>query len=254
MQGFVLRLPPTRPAAVFNPDIEDWLDSLPEPTAKPSTSELKKWRLRDPTGLGRDFFVTCLITRLISLAVATTVTAIVLPIIVGRSRADYSIDCLLPVLVCPIVALWNIAELIAVCLFHYRGTGDRGISPSIHAWVDGLVFVGVASATGLLVVDVIIGVGNYGTRYDSLSKEIASITLLVLLMILHSFLLFFFICSWIDRRQQMKGRRISDLPLQTKNATAHPNAVCRPGAQPALDSSPVDPSLNQTPVDAAIPT
>jgi hypothetical protein len=205
MRRFVLRLPPTRPAAVFNPDIEDWLDSLPPPTAKPSTSELRQWRLGDPTGLGRDFFVTCLITRVISLAVATTVIAIVLPIIVGRSRAGFSIDCLLPVLVvssvartvepsplsfskltvriqCPIVALWNIAELIAVCLFHYRGTGDRGISPSIHAWVDGLVFVGVASATGLLVVDVIIGVGNYGTRYDSLSKEIASITLLVLLM------------------------------------------------------------------------
>ncbi|KXX77621.1 hypothetical protein MMYC01_204402 [Madurella mycetomatis] len=193
MRGFSLRQLPTRPASTFNPLVEAWLDSLPPPAVKPSRRELRQWRLRNVDSLGRDFFLTSILTRSISFALATAVTAIVLSIVVGKSGPLHALDRLLPALVvCPLTALWDVAEFITACFLRYNGIRDRGIPPDIHVWVDVALFLGVATATGLLLVDIIIGICDYGPHFDPLAEEIASACLLVFLMIIHSFLLFFF--------------------------------------------------------------
>lgn len=94
-----MRSTPSRPPPPFDPLVEAWLDSLPPPTAKPSLKELKQWRLNDYHGLGRNVFVTCLILRIISLAIAGTVTSIIASVVAERQGPFYAVERLVPLLV-----------------------------------------------------------------------------------------------------------------------------------------------------------
>jgi hypothetical protein len=78
---------------------------------------------------------------------------------------------------CPIVALWDTAEFIAACVLQ-----DGGICPNVHALVEGLLFFGMATGTGMLVVDVICGLHDFPTTFESAPVEIASVCLLIILM------------------------------------------------------------------------
>ncbi|GAB1314773.1 hypothetical protein MFIFM68171_04983 [Madurella fahalii] len=223
MRGFSLRQLPTRPAPTFNPVIEAWLDSLPPPAAKPSRKELRQWRLRNVDGLGKDFFITSILIRSISFVLATAVAGIVLSIVVGESGPQHALERLLPALiVCPITALWGVAEFITACFLRYSGIRNKGIPPDIHVWVDVALFLGVATATGLLLVDIIIGICDYGAYFDPLAEEIASACLLVFLMIVHSFLLFFYVCNSLDRRHKTRRERVAGLRLPDADAISPP--------------------------------
>ncbi|KAK4119189.1 hypothetical protein N657DRAFT_582198 [Parathielavia appendiculata] len=194
MLGINLRSPPSRPPPPYDPLVEAWLDSLPLPAARPSLKELRQWRLTNYHGLGRSVFVTCLILRGISLAVALSVTAIIAGVAAGRPGPLYARDRLVPVLVvCPVITLWTSAELVAAWLLR-----DGGIPTNIHLLVDGVIFLGVATATGMLLVDLICGLVDYPSTFGSASDEIASVCLMVVLMVIQSFLLFFFICNYVD--------------------------------------------------------
>lgn len=94
-----LRSTPPRPPPPFDPLVEAWLDSLPPPTTKPSLKELKQWRLNDYHGLGRNVFVTCLILRAISLAIAVSVTSIIASVVAERHGPFYAVERLVPLLV-----------------------------------------------------------------------------------------------------------------------------------------------------------
>ncbi|EAQ86163.1 hypothetical protein CHGG_07416 [Chaetomium globosum CBS 148.51] len=189
-----LRSQPSRPAPPYDPAVEAWLDSLPPPTAKPSSKELQQWRLTDYHGLGWSVFVTCNVLRTASLLVALSVIGIIASVTAGRQGPLGAFERLVPVLVvCPVVALWNTAELVVAGLRR-----DGGIPPKLHIGVDGVLFLGVATATGTLLVDVICGITDFGAIFDTAGEEIASICLLIVMMVIHSFLLFFFICHYVE--------------------------------------------------------
>jgi hypothetical protein len=75
------------------------------------------------------------------------------------------------------VALWNTAEFATVCFLR-----DKGISPNINVWADGLLFSGVAIATSILLVDVICGITDFRPLFDSAAAEISGVCLLIVLM------------------------------------------------------------------------
>ncbi|KAK4100202.1 hypothetical protein N658DRAFT_428391 [Parathielavia hyrcaniae] len=198
MLGINVQSPPSRPAPPSDPLVEAWLDSLPPPTIRPSPKELRQWKLTNYHGLGSSVFVTCLILRGISLVVALSVTVIIAGVAAGRPGPLYARDRLVPVLVvCPIITLWTSAELVTAWLLQ-----DGGIAPKIHLFVDGVIFLGVATATGMLLVDLICGLVDCPATFVSASDEIASVCLMVVLMIIQSFLLFFFICSYVDNARR----------------------------------------------------
>ncbi|KAH6850459.1 hypothetical protein B0I37DRAFT_114631 [Chaetomium sp. MPI-CAGE-AT-0009] len=218
-----LRSQPSRPSPPFDPAVEAWLDSLPPPTSKPSSKELRQWRLTDYHGLGWSVFVTCNVLRTASLIIALSVTGIIASVAAGRQGPFYALERLVPILVvCPVVALWNTAELVVASLRR-----DGGIPPNIHVGVDGVLFLGVATATGTLLVDVICGISDFGAIFDTVGEEIASICLLVVMMVIHSFLLFFFICNYVEsiRRSStpaMTGETM--VPRYAENSTPWPTA------------------------------
>jgi hypothetical protein len=78
---------------------------------------------------------------------------------------------------CPIVALWSIIEFAAAYVLQ-----DGGIPPNIHVVVDSLLFLGVATAMAILLMDVISGLTDFGSTFDTAGEEISSICLLVVLM------------------------------------------------------------------------
>lgn len=78
---------------------------------------------------------------------------------------------------CPLIALWNTAEFIVTYTLR-----DGGIPPKIHVAVDSVLFLGVSTAMGTLLVDVISGVTEFGSTFNSAGEEITSICLLVVLM------------------------------------------------------------------------
>ncbi|KAK3370027.1 hypothetical protein B0H63DRAFT_305801 [Podospora didyma] len=219
---------PSRPPPAFDPFVESWLDGLPPSTTKPSAEELAQWRLDERGGVGRDFFITSVVLRVLSLIFAATVTGLVISIVALQDGDRYAgLDRLIPVLVvCPIIILWNAAEFVTLCWL-----SGRGISFRIHVWADGLLFLGAAIATGFLLVDVVMGLGSYDDVLDTASKEIASACLLILVTILHTFLFFFFICNCLDRREKKKTKpRVMYLPTgQAVLVTSQPVA-----AQPAI--------------------
>ncbi|KAJ4302023.1 hypothetical protein N0V88_002156 [Collariella sp. IMI 366227] len=166
MPSFKLQSQPSRPPPPFDPVVEAWLDSIPPPVVRPSAKELRQWRLRNYHGLGRNVFITCLILRGVSFAVALVVTGIISSTVAGRSGFG-----------APAVVLWDTAEFL-VAAWH----GDMGISPIFHVIVDGLLFVGIAIATGILLIDVVCGITDLGPKFDSAAKEIASACFLIVLM------------------------------------------------------------------------
>ncbi|KAK4148320.1 uncharacterized protein C8A04DRAFT_24129 [Dichotomopilus funicola] len=95
---------------------------------------------------------------------------------------------------CPVVALWNTAELVAASFSRHGG-----IHPNIHVVIDGILFLAVATAAGTLLVDVICGLTDYGPRFTTAGQEITSVCLLVVMMVIHSFLLFFFVCNYVEQ-------------------------------------------------------
>ncbi|KAK3297145.1 uncharacterized protein B0H64DRAFT_119154 [Chaetomium fimeti] len=203
-----LRSQPSRPSPPFDPAVEAWLDSLPPPTTKPSAKELQQWRLTDYHGLGWTVFVTCNVLRTASLIIALTVTGIIGPVAAGRQGPLYGLERLVPILVvCPVVALWNTAELVVASLRR-----DGGIPPNVHVGVDGVLSLGVATATGMLLVDVICGISDFGPVFNTAGQEIASVCLLVIMMVIHSFLLFFFICNYVE---SIRGRTAAASTGQT---------------------------------------
>ena len=60
--------------------------------------------------------------------------------------------------------------------------GDGGIPPNIHVVVDGVLFLGVAVATGTLLIDVICGITDFRAVFDTAGEEIASVCLLIVMM------------------------------------------------------------------------
>jgi hypothetical protein len=54
--------------------------------------------------------------------------------------------------------------------------------PTVHVVVDGILFLGVATGMGILLVDVICGLTDFGSSFDSAAAEIASVCLLIVLM------------------------------------------------------------------------
>jgi len=78
---------------------------------------------------------------------------------------------------CPVVAVWSTAEFIVAGIVQ-----DGGISPKIHAVVDGLLFLGLATAMGILLVDIICGVVNFSSEFDTAAQEISTACLLVVMM------------------------------------------------------------------------
>jgi len=78
---------------------------------------------------------------------------------------------------CPIVALWSTAEFTAAYV-----TSDGGVRPNVHVVVDSMLFLGVATAMGTLLVDIICGVTDYGASFDTAAEEISGVCLLVVLM------------------------------------------------------------------------
>jgi hypothetical protein len=48
--------------------------------------------------------------------------------------------------------------------------------------VDGVTFLGVATATGMLLVDLICGFVDYPTTFSTAAEEIAGVCLMVVLM------------------------------------------------------------------------
>ncbi|KAL1837401.1 hypothetical protein VTJ49DRAFT_3925 [Mycothermus thermophilus] len=201
MWGNKSRLQPSRPPPPFDPFVEAWLESLPLPAVKPSRKELRQWKLTDYHGLGKSVFVTCLILRAASLLIALTVTALTASVVAHRPAVREALERLVPSLVvCPIVALWNIVEFTVAYIVR-----DGGLSPNFHVVVDSLLFVGVATAMGTLLVDVICGVTDFGAAFSSAGEEIACVCFLVALMVIHSFLLFFFVCNYVEtKRRQLQ--------------------------------------------------
>lgn len=84
----------------FNPSIEAWLDSVPLPSTKPSSTDLRQWSgHRFYHGLGRSVFVTCAILRAVSLAIALAVTGIIASVVAGGHGLYFVLDRMVPVLV-----------------------------------------------------------------------------------------------------------------------------------------------------------
>lgn len=52
----------------------------------------------------------------------------------------------------------------------------------MHMWADGLVFLGAATATSILLVNIICGIADFGAVYDSAAQEISSACLMIILM------------------------------------------------------------------------
>lgn len=86
--------------------------------------------------------------------------------------------------------------------------------------IDGILFLAVATAAGTLLVDVICGLTDFGPRFTTAGQEITSVCLLVVMMyvkwpsgtatrvinvliqgnrVIHSFLLFFFVCNYVEQ-------------------------------------------------------
>ncbi|KAL2195158.1 hypothetical protein P885DRAFT_41370 [Corynascus similis CBS 632.67] len=216
-----LRSQPSRPSPPFDPIVEAWLDSLPPPVVKPSSRELRQWRLTNYHGLGWSVFVICLVLRAASLAVALSVTGIIASVIAGRHGPFNAIERLVPiVVVCPIVALWNTAEIVFAALRR-----DGGISPNVHVVVDGVLFLGVATAAGTLLVDIICGFTEFESTFDTAAEEISSVCLLIVMMVVHSFLLFFFICNYVENtRKKPRAAEDQGMPRYSGNASPWPTA------------------------------
>ncbi|KAL2268924.1 hypothetical protein VTJ83DRAFT_3770 [Remersonia thermophila] len=244
MWGNKSRLQPSRPPPPFDPFVEAWLESLPLPAVKPSRKELRQWKLTDYHGLGKSVFVTCLILRAASLVVALTVTVLTASVVARRPAVREAHERLVPCLVvCPMVALWNIAEFAVAYVVR-----DGGLSPNFHVVVDSLLFVGVATAMGTLLVDVICGVTEFGASFSSASEEIACVCFLVALMVIHSFLLFFFVCNFVENKRRQLQPRVTHravVPHYAQAARYGPHAglsgegIQPPAARDALKRGPM---------------
>ena len=78
---------------------------------------------------------------------------------------------------CPIVALWNMTEFVAACLL-----ADGGLPPKVHVVGDGVLFLGVAIAMGMLLVDVVCGLIDYPSMFRTAAQEISVACLLIVMM------------------------------------------------------------------------
>ncbi|KAK3366159.1 hypothetical protein B0T24DRAFT_415208 [Lasiosphaeria ovina] len=237
--------PPARPPPVFNPTVENWLEGLPHSSIRLSSVDLGQWNRdgrRDRAG-GR-LLTGGIILRVSSLTFAAIVAFIALSILADQNGV-FAPDRLVPALVvvrssslsapdrqegplrvlttslaqCPLVVMWNAAELIMLgCL--RRG---EGISPIIHVWVDGALFLGAAITTGFMLVDVVFGIESRDTFPGAGAREIVGACFLIAVMIIHSFYFFFFICNKIDRRE--RERKTLSLMTTTLLPEAEPPAV-----------------------------
>ncbi|KAK3686093.1 hypothetical protein B0T22DRAFT_241113 [Podospora appendiculata] len=112
----------------------------------------------------------------------------------------------------PITVAWDLIEFIVICA--QRG---KGIAPEIHVWVDGIICLGTACATLLLWTDIMLGgIGILGSLYvdrkEHLPKEIGVAAMLLILLILHSFQFFLYICRNREKREKKTTPRIMNLP------------------------------------------
>lgn len=110
--------------------------------------------------------------------------------------------------VAPIIITWNTAEFITICI-----RKSRGIPAVYYAWADGILFVGIATTTGIVLVDLIIGIATLGQIYDdTLTKGIVEVAMLLLLMVIHSFLFFNYFCHKLDRHDPGPFVKTTGLP------------------------------------------
>lgn len=200
------RRPPPRPPPVPNPLVESWLDSLPSSIINSSAQEFSHWRLNEEESLRRGWFIAGITLRALSLSLAIAITSITLSII-DDWNGGFVFDRMTSVLVvCPIIIIWDAAEFMTLC-FHR----DRGILPKIHAVLDGLLFLGAATTTAIILVDLIAAWGGSGFGPNFQIREVVQVCLLVILMLIHSFLFFFFICrrldDWAKRRSDIRIAR-----------------------------------------------
>ncbi len=118
---------PSRPPPHVDPVVEAWLDSLPPPTTNPSIKELRQWRLNNYHGLGRSVFVTCIILRAASFAIAVSATGVIASVVAQRHSPFDVLDRLVPVLVVVGSAAFYITQTLRVdradpryCHYHHH--------------------------------------------------------------------------------------------------------------------------------------
>ncbi|EGO61565.1 hypothetical protein NEUTE1DRAFT_58962 [Neurospora tetrasperma FGSC 2508] len=130
--------------------------------------------------------------------------------------------------VAPVIITWNTAEFIAICV-----RKSSGIPAVYHVGADGILFVGVAITTGIVLVDLIIGTATFGSAYDEpLAKGIVEVAMLLLLMLLHSFLFFNYFCHKLDKRDSRPIVKRTGLPL------GEPEAATLEEGQPTTQLEP----------------
>ncbi|KAK3402622.1 hypothetical protein B0T20DRAFT_4350 [Sordaria brevicollis] len=216
-----LRHPP--PAHVFdhptNPVVESWLDTLPPLPKEPCRRDVKQWRRAQSGFLSahRTWFIFSVIIRAISTVAAIVACGLNVAIFVESRLYWRAIPgrMIAVLVVAPIIVIWNSAELVTICI-----RKSRGIPAVYHAWADGILFVGLATTTGVVLVDLIIGIATLGQLYDEpLAKGIVEVALLILLMVLHSFLFFNYFCHKLDRHDPGPFVKTTNLPMDNVETT-----------------------------------
>ncbi|KAL0465995.1 hypothetical protein QR685DRAFT_114607 [Neurospora intermedia] len=217
-----LRHPP--PVYVFdqptNPVIESWLDALPPLAKEPCRRDIQQWRRARGVGLSvhRTWFIFSIIIRAISTAVAIIAWSLNMAVFVESRPYWGGVPgrMIAVLVVAPVIITWNTAEFIAICI-----RKSSGIPAVYHVGADGILFVGVAITTGIVLVDLIIGTATFGSVYDEpLAKGIVEVAMLLLLMLLHSFLFFNYFCHKLDRRDSRPRVKRTGLPTGDQEAAA----------------------------------
>lgn len=143
---------------------------------------------------------------------------------------------------CPLIALWDTAE--SFTMFTQQG---QGISPRVYVWADGVVFAGAAIVIGILVADIVVDLVEGWNVYEG-TKEIICSTLLLVLMLLHSFLFFLCFCARLGRRKYNKKATPRAMYLPTSQpVTSKDVHIVEPQIVPLQAIQPVFPPPPQPP-------
>ncbi|KAK3326159.1 hypothetical protein B0H66DRAFT_148431 [Apodospora peruviana] len=226
-----LRGPPPRPALGVLPTstprplpssnylVESWLDNIPQTALKPSAEENDHWRVDHGPGIPQRKWRRLFNQR--SMRAASLFFAVLILILIlsfiGWESGNANIYTTL--ILCPLVILWNVAEYILT-------RNRRGISPKVRVFVDSVLCLAAACAAGFLLADVLwwtTGSYNHPTK-------ITCVVFSISIMLIHSFLLIFFIIRCRENRSADLLYAPKIMYLQTGGAvlvTPHP-VVTRP--------------------------
>ncbi|KAK1835876.1 hypothetical protein QBC39DRAFT_129313 [Podospora conica] len=233
----------TRGAPRPRPSVEIWLDSVPPSTSKPSPEELRQWDLDERGHSGRSFFITTVVLRATSLIAAFTVVIVSLTIIVPDSFY-YSGDLVPTLIACFLTAAWDASEF---GIMYFRG--GQCLPWWSHITADGAAVLGIAITAGFSFANLprLISNNSYVFYHGGdTSREVASLALSVLLILIHSSLFVRFLLARLRGRaeKQKTEPRIMYLPtgdpvVVTQEPIPPPAAVTAP--------SPTSPTLTRDP-------